>query len=194
MRILRILFYFLFVEIARDHLHRMGHHVVVGGVISPVHDAYAKKELAPATHRCSMLRLALQDSDWIRLCTWETRQNAWTRTRASLQYHQNLLNLFLFDTNDVRNNVPEEDLEWIPENIRNSEDQTPIQIKLLCGADLLESFGKSDLWMEEDVSPILFLKYLFHIRVFLFIQFHFCYTDRYNSWSTWTSCCYKRGL
>ncbi|XP_046820575.1 nicotinamide/nicotinic acid mononucleotide adenylyltransferase 1 isoform X1 [Vespa crabro] len=142
-------------EIARDHLHRMGHHVVVGGVISPVHDAYAKKELAPATHRCSMLRLALQDSDWIRLCTWETRQSAWTRTRASLQYHQNLLNLFLFDTNDVRNNVSKEDLEWIPENIRNSEDQTPIQIKLLCGADLLESFGKSDLWMEEDIDTIV---------------------------------------
>nr|KAF7434686.1 hypothetical protein H0235_002877 [Vespula pensylvanica] len=142
-------------EIARDHLHRMGHHVVVGGIISPVHDAYAKKELASATHRCSMLRLALQDSDWIKLCTWETRQSAWTRTRKSLQYHQNLLNLFLFDTNDIKNNIPKEDLEWIPENIRNCEDQTPIQIKLLCGADLLESFGKSDLWMEEDIDAIV---------------------------------------
>ncbi|KAL2720364.1 centrosome-associated protein 350 isoform X1 [Vespula squamosa] len=142
-------------EVARDHLHRMGHDIVVGGVISPVHDAYAKKELAPATHRCSMLRLALQDSDWIRLCTWETRQSGWTRTRSSLQYHQNLLNLFLFDTNDIKNNIPKEDLEWIPENIRNSQDQTPIQIKLLCGADLLESFGTSDLWIEEDIDAIV---------------------------------------
>lgn len=30
-------------EIARDHLHRMGQHVVIGGIISPVHDAYGKK-------------------------------------------------------------------------------------------------------------------------------------------------------
>ncbi|XP_015176642.1 PREDICTED: uncharacterized protein LOC107066500 [Polistes dominula] len=142
-------------EIARDHLHRMGNHVVVGGVISPVHDAYAKKELASVTHRCAMLRLALQNNDWIRLSSWETRQGGWTRTKISLQHHQNLLNLILFDTNDIRNNIPKEDLEWIPENIKNSPDQTPIQIKLLCGADLLESFGKCDLWMEEDIDAIV---------------------------------------
>ncbi|KAI4472644.1 hypothetical protein M0802_016618 [Mischocyttarus mexicanus] len=142
-------------EIARDHLHRMGNHVVVGGVISPVHDAYAKKDLAPITHRCAMLRLALQNNDWIRLSSWETRQSGWTRTKLSLQHHQNLLNLILFDTNDIRNNISKEDLEWIPENIKNSQDQTPIQIKLLCGADLLESFGKYDLWMEEDIDAIV---------------------------------------
>ncbi|XP_014599219.1 PREDICTED: uncharacterized protein LOC106784325 [Polistes canadensis] len=142
-------------EIARDHLHRMGNHIVVGGIISPVHDAYAKKELASVTHRCAMLRLALQNNDWIRLSSWETRQNGWTRTKISLHHHQNLLNLILFDTNDIRNHIPKEDLEWIPDNIKNSQDQTPIQIKLLCGADLLESFGKCDLWMEEDIDAIV---------------------------------------
>ncbi|KOX80677.1 Nicotinamide mononucleotide adenylyltransferase 1 [Melipona quadrifasciata] len=142
-------------EIARDHLHRMGTHVVVGGVISPVHDAYAKKDLAAATHRCAMLRLALQNNDWIYLSTWETRQNGWTKTRITLQYHQNLLNSVLFDSNNVKHNVSIEDLEWIPENVRNSPDRTPIQIKLLCGADLLESFGIYDLWAEEDIDAIV---------------------------------------
>ncbi|CAK9795735.1 Nicotinamide/nicotinic acid mononucleotide adenylyltransferase 1 [Anthophora plagiata] len=142
-------------EIARDHLHRMGTHIVVGGVISPVHDAYAKKELASATHRCAMLRLALQNSDWIRLSTWETRQNGWTKTRISLQHHQNLLNSVLFDANNIKHNIPNEDLEWIPENVKNSVDPTPIQIKLLCGADLLESFGTYDLWAEEDIDAIV---------------------------------------
>ncbi|XP_076759726.1 nicotinamide mononucleotide adenylyltransferase isoform X1 [Xylocopa sonorina] len=142
-------------EIARDHLHRMGTHIVVGGVISPVHDAYAKKELASSTHRCAMLRLALQNSDWIRLSTWETRQNGWTKTRISLQYHQNLLNSVLYDPNIMKHNIPIEDLEWIPENIKNSPDHTPIQIKLLCGADLLESFGTYDLWAEEDIDAIV---------------------------------------
>ncbi|XP_012146971.2 uncharacterized protein LOC100881101 isoform X2 [Megachile rotundata] len=142
-------------EIARDHLHRMGTHIVVGGVISPVHDAYAKKELASATHRCAMLRLALQNSDWIKLSSWETRQNGWTKTRISLQHHQNLLNSVLFDSNNIKHNVSSEDLEWIPENVKNCSDHTPIQIKLLCGADLLESFGTYDLWAEEDIDAIV---------------------------------------
>ncbi|XP_043248009.1 uncharacterized protein LOC122394887 isoform X1 [Colletes gigas] len=141
-------------EIARDHLHRMGTHIVVGGVISPVHDAYAKKELASASHRCAMLKLALHNSDWIRLSSWETRQNGWTKTRISLQHHQNLLNSVLFDSNNA-NHLPMEDLEWIPENVKNSSDRTPIQIKLLCGADLLESFGTYDLWAEEDIDAIV---------------------------------------
>ncbi|PBC25949.1 Nicotinamide mononucleotide adenylyltransferase [Apis cerana cerana] len=142
-------------KIARDHLHRMGTHIVVGGVISPVHDAYAKKELASATHRCAMLRLALQNNDWIRLSTWEIKQNGWSRTRITLQYHQNLLNSMVFDSNNIKHNIPIEDLEWIPENIKNSSDRTPIQIKLLCGADLLESFGIYDLWMDEDIDAIV---------------------------------------
>ncbi|XP_029671033.1 uncharacterized protein LOC115240187 isoform X1 [Formica exsecta] len=142
-------------EIARDHLHRMGTHIVVGGVISPVHDAYAKKELASATHRCAMLRLALQNSDWIRLSTWETRQNCWSKTRLCLQHHQNLLNSMLCNSNDIKHHLQMDDIEWIPENIKNSSDNTPIQIKLLCGADLLESFGICGLWLEEDIDTIV---------------------------------------
>ncbi|XP_011055066.1 PREDICTED: uncharacterized protein LOC105146473 [Acromyrmex echinatior] len=137
-------------EIARDHLHRMGTHVVVGGVISPVHDAYAKKELASATHRCAMLRLSLQNNDWIRLSTWETRQNCWTKTRICLQHHQNLLNSMLSNSNDIKHHLQIEDTDWIPENVKNSStDNTPIQIKLLCGADLL------GLWLEEDIDAIV---------------------------------------
>ncbi|KAL6445750.1 hypothetical protein ACFW04_000901 [Cataglyphis niger] len=142
-------------EIARDHLHRMGTHIVVGGVISPVHDAYAKKELANATHRCAMLRLALQNNDWIRLSTWETRQNCWTKTRLCLQHHQNLLNSMLYNSNDIKHHLQMDDTEWIPENVKNSSDNTPIQIKLLCGADLLESFGICGLWLDEDIDAIV---------------------------------------
>jgi len=35
--------WFLCVELARDFLHRMGGYDVIGGVISPVHDAYGKQ-------------------------------------------------------------------------------------------------------------------------------------------------------
>ncbi|KAH0557890.1 uncharacterized protein LOC123271185 [Cotesia glomerata] len=143
-------------EIARDHLHRMGTHMVVGGVMSPVHDSYAKKDLVVAEHRCAMLKLALQNNDWIRVSTWETRQNCWTRTRASLKHHQNLLNSVLQNSDgSIGNHIDIEDLEWIPENILNGQDRTPIQIKLLCGADLLESFGKPGLWADQDIDAIV---------------------------------------
>lgn len=132
----------------------MGSHVVVGGVISPVHDAYGKKDLASSTHRCAMLRLALQNSDWIRLSHWETQREGWTKTRVILQHHQNLLNSWVFDTQDVKHHSEIEDMDWIPEKIKNSAtmERNPIQVKLLCGADLLESFGTPGLWAEEDVS------------------------------------------
>ncbi|XP_066580904.1 uncharacterized protein Nmnat isoform X2 [Prorops nasuta] len=141
-------------ELARDHLHKMGSCIVVGGVISPTHDAYGKQDLVNAAHRCAMLRLALQNSDWIRLSTWETRQNGWTRTKASLQHHQNLLNSVVYDSSEIKS-LEIEDLEWIPENVKNSCDQPPIQIRLLCGGDLLESFGTYGLWLEEDIDAIV---------------------------------------
>nr|CAD7445376.1 unnamed protein product [Timema bartmani] len=75
-------------EIARDHLQRTCHHTVIGGIISPVHDGYGKKDLESATHRCNMTRLALQSSDWIRLSEWECHQDTWSRTKVVMQYHQ----------------------------------------------------------------------------------------------------------
>ena len=122
-------------------------------MISPVNDAYGKKELAAGEHRREMLRLALRDSDWIRLSTWELRQPGWTRTRCSLQHHQALLDALVQDR--ANSNLPdEEDLEWIPPCLRDpdTQDLGPVQIKLLCGGDLLESFATPGLWAEEDVS------------------------------------------
>ncbi|XP_068991655.1 nicotinamide/nicotinic acid mononucleotide adenylyltransferase 3 isoform X2 [Neodiprion pinetum] len=144
-------------EIARDHLHKMGSHIVIGGVISPVHDGYGKKELTSATHRCAMLRLALHNNDWIRLSDWETKREGWTKTRVTIQHHQNLLNSWLFDTHDIKHHSEIEDMDWIPANVRKdaNAEQNPIQVKLLCGADLLESFGTPGLWAEEDIDAIV---------------------------------------
>lgn len=120
---------------------------VVGGIVSPVHDAYGKKGLIPQTHRISMLKLALQTSNWIRISEWETQQEDWTRTRNVLQYHQNYLNSIIRDINGINiKDLP----SWVPENIRQIKD--PVQIKLLCGADLLESFATPGLWKTDDVS------------------------------------------
>ncbi|XP_058120967.1 nicotinamide/nicotinic acid mononucleotide adenylyltransferase 1 isoform X2 [Anopheles coustani] len=143
--------HFRMFEIARDHIQQMGLGQVVGGIVSPVHDSYAKKGLVSATHRCAMIKIGLKSSDWIHLSDWETQQEEWTRTRQVLQYHQNYINSYLKDTNGTINNqhIP----AWIPEGIKKTAGQ--VQLKLLCGADLLESFATPGLWKDEDLEAIL---------------------------------------
>lgn len=121
---------------------------VLGGIISPVHDAYGKKGLMSQTHRFSMLKIATQSSDWIRISEWEMQQEGWSRTKQTMQYHQNYLNSIIRDMNGLnsKSNLP----GWVPENIRQVKD--PVQLKLLCGADLLESFATPGLWDPDDVS------------------------------------------
>lgn len=140
-------------EIARDHLHRMGTHTVVGGFISPVHDAYAKNDLESATHRKEMVRLALRSSNWIKLSEWECNKESWSRTRDVLDYHQNHVNEILQVTMNDNSNFDEE-YNWSHDNVRNGFLDT-VGVKLLCGADLLESFGTPGLWSDADIEEIV---------------------------------------
>ncbi|XP_066998988.2 nicotinamide/nicotinic acid mononucleotide adenylyltransferase 3 isoform X1 [Anabrus simplex] len=142
-------------EIARDHLQRMEYHKVIGGVISPVHDEYGKKDLVSSTHRCAMLRHALRSSDWIRLSSWECQQESWSRTRVVLAYHQNQINAVLNDNLDSPNKKQRrEELHWVPDDVKYHSEGS-VRVKLLCGADLLESFGTPGLWSEEDIDTIV---------------------------------------
>lgn len=136
-----------FAELARDQIHQLGLGHVIGGIISPVHDAYKKEGLESSAHRLAMVKLGLQSSDWIKLSDWECQQEDWTRTRQVLQYHLNKLNV----SSDVNGNVP-----WLPNNFTATDQGNQgVQLKFLCGADLLESFAKPGLWKEEDLNVIL---------------------------------------
>lgn len=152
---------------------------MIGGVVSPVHDAYAKKGLVAAQHRAAMVKLALQSSKWVRLSDWECAdQLQWTKTRQVLQYHQvsehmalsklirflmnicfcvrqNYLNSYLHDTNGT--STPAIIPSWMPDDIRACRGNGAVQLKLLCGADLLESFAVPGLWREADVSKTIIL-------------------------------------
>lgn len=127
---------------------------MIGGVISPVHDAYGKDGLEPAMHRIAMVRIGLQSSSWIRVSDWESQQQGWSRTKHVLQYHQSVINSCLQgdingNSNGINNNgvlMP----DWLPPDLRDYADQ--VHLKFLCGADLLESFAKPGLWQDEDVS------------------------------------------
>ncbi|XP_037950052.1 nicotinamide/nicotinic acid mononucleotide adenylyltransferase 3 isoform X2 [Teleopsis dalmanni] len=135
-------------EIARDYFEMQGTHQVLGGVISPTHDSYGKKGLATAVHRIAMVKLALRSSNWIRVSDWEMHQSKWSRTIEVLQYHQNYINNYINGGND-NNKLP----GWLPNGLLDRCDR--VQLRLLCGADLLESFATPGLWANEDIEDIV---------------------------------------
>lgn len=54
--------------------------------------------------------------------------------------------------NSTKNDyVNDNEFNWIPEDVRINQ-TGPVKVKLLCGGDLLESFGTPGLWADEDVS------------------------------------------
>ena len=65
---------------------------------------------------------------------------------------QNQLNSLLNSNNESPNKRQRrDDLLWMPDDVKFSSGG-PLKVKLLCGADLLESFATPGLWTEEDVS------------------------------------------
>ncbi|KAH8382289.1 hypothetical protein KR009_002687 [Drosophila setifemur] len=141
-------------EIAKDHFEMQGSHKVVGGIISPTHDSYGKKGLASGLDRCAMVKLATHTSSWIRLSDWEVHQNQWMRTQAVLQHHQNFINNHINSNGaggdgETNNHLP----NWLPRELQERKD--PVRLKLLCGADLLESFAVPGLWEESDIEDIV---------------------------------------
>ncbi|XP_046448466.1 nicotinamide/nicotinic acid mononucleotide adenylyltransferase 1-like [Daphnia pulex] len=132
-------------ELAKDFLQKNDHEVL-GGIISPVHDQYGKKGLVTAEHRCSMLKLAVETSNWVNISEWETQQEGWTRTAESLKFYKKALN-------DINS-----EFDWakkIQAKMLDKEFPLNINLKLLCGADLIESFAVPGLWKDEDIEDIV---------------------------------------
>ena len=74
-------------ELAKDHLTGKGIRVL-GGIVSPVNDAYEKKSLTVnSSHRVKMVNLALQNYDFVKCSKWEAEQSQWMRTRAVLDHY-----------------------------------------------------------------------------------------------------------
>ncbi|GAB1285543.1 Nicotinamide/nicotinic acid mononucleotide adenylyltransferase 2 [Apodemus speciosus] len=105
-------------ERARDYLHKTGRFIVIGGIVSPVHDSYGKQDhcqtwlsgynqrtscppqpascsqrggLVSSRHRLIMCQLAVQNSDWIRVDPWECYQDTWQTTCSVLEHHRDLM-------------------------------------------------------------------------------------------------------
>ncbi|XP_062260333.1 uncharacterized protein LOC133968353 [Platichthys flesus] len=128
-------------ELARDHMHSTGQYQVVGGIVSPVSDSYGKQGLVLAKHRIAMAKLALQSSNWVTVDEWESQQPDWTETVVTMRYHYGRI----LKENEGR----------AGKHMNSNGDTTTLagpQLKLLCGADFLDTFKIPGLWQDEDVE------------------------------------------
>ncbi|KAK3230201.1 hypothetical protein Dsin_002082 [Dipteronia sinensis] len=116
-------------ELARDALNEEGY-CVIGGYMSPVNDAYKKRGLISAEHRIQLCNLACKSSKFIMVDPWEANQNNFQRTLTILSRIKKFL----------------------------SEDglisRESLKVMLVCGSDLLQSFGIPGFWIPEQVSTI----------------------------------------
>uniref|UniRef100_A0A0D9S8P3 Nicotinamide-nucleotide adenylyltransferase n=1 Tax=Chlorocebus sabaeus TaxID=60711 RepID=A0A0D9S8P3_CHLSB len=142
-----------------------GRYTVVKGIISPVGDAYKKKGLIPAYHRVIMAELATKNSKWVEVDTWESLQKEWKETLKVLRYlccdHTDLQNCHVPATtpslfclgNKVR--LSQKKKSKRAGEVEVKKFKTVPKVKLLCGADLLESFAVPNLWKSEDITQIV---------------------------------------
>ncbi|XP_019626031.1 PREDICTED: nicotinamide/nicotinic acid mononucleotide adenylyltransferase 3-like [Branchiostoma belcheri] len=159
-------------EIAKDFLEKSGKYIVIQGIISPVNDKYAKQGLLPANHRLAMCNLAVQSSDWIRVDPWESQQDQWLQTVKVMRHHKAKLEEQqhgLMETpskakkrklNTRTRSCSQSSVEDIAnenevEEINSRNNAGYIELKLLCGSDLLESFGTHGLWKDADIREIV---------------------------------------
>ncbi|XP_005721145.1 nicotinamide/nicotinic acid mononucleotide adenylyltransferase 3 [Pundamilia nyererei] len=125
-------------ELARDHMHSTGQYQVVGGIVSPVSDSYGKQGLVLAKHRVAMAELALQSSNWVTVDEWESQQPDWTETVVTMRYHYGRI------LKEYERSV----------GMHNNSDLSP-QLKLLCGADFLDTFKIPGLWRDDHVEELV---------------------------------------
>ncbi|KAM5142369.1 nicotinamide/nicotinic acid mononucleotide adenylyltransferase 1 isoform 2-T2 [Mantella aurantiaca] len=148
-------------ELARDYLHATGNYKVLKGIISPVSDGYKKKGLVEGPHRLSMARLATQTSDWIKVDPWECLKKDWTETVAVLRHHQQLVGMNNEENRDKKSGCRKGNKRKRDSNCQDthdhnfSESRAVPQVKLLCGADMLESLGTPNLWKPEHIVEIV---------------------------------------
>lgn len=129
-------------ELAKDHFEKVlsndGHKFVIEkGIFSPTNDKYGeKRNILKASIRVNMIKIGIINAkvnDWIFCDDWETKQSDWVPTINALNHQQQLIDAEYKDVDS---------------------DKKPT-IKLLCGADLIQSFAKPGLWKSQDIEDIV---------------------------------------
>lgn len=102
---------------------------VVGGILSPVSDAYGKPSLINSEHRVEMCRLACENDTFITVDSCEASQPTWTPTLQVLNH---------FD-----------------HEIKADPLCSEVKIMLIAGSDLVEGFKNETVWAAESVRGII---------------------------------------
>uniref|UniRef100_A0A8C2XFG3 Nicotinamide-nucleotide adenylyltransferase n=1 Tax=Cyclopterus lumpus TaxID=8103 RepID=A0A8C2XFG3_CYCLU len=142
-------------ELARDHMHSTGKYQVVGGIVSPVSDGYGKQGLVLARHRIAMAKLALQSSNWVTVDEWESQQPDWTATAVTMRCTTSelLIMAILYSQNK---SLTLRLSRRLPHCLTPPPPSGPCpQVKLLCGADFLETFRIPGLWQDDHVEEVV---------------------------------------
>ncbi|RVW50189.1 Nicotinamide/nicotinic acid mononucleotide adenylyltransferase [Vitis vinifera] len=160
-------------ELARDALRSEGY-CVIGGYMSPVNDAYKKRYsqlnslilacaavgLISAEHRIQMCDLACKSSEFIMVDPWEANQSTFQRTLTVLSRIKcSLCENGLIPR--VRNDLSLADQNLDVDTTRGGSAlnlllliEESLKVMLVCGSDLLESFGIPGFWITEQVTAI----------------------------------------
>lgn len=130
-------------ELARNYLqYDTKQFNIIGGYLSPVHDSYGKSSLIDSSHRYTMCHIALESHKWLNVSDIEIEQVQWTPTADVLSIYSNAINHQLQHQSSTKNSLPVH----------------PVNVLLLCGADLLSSVLVPNLWATEHLD-IIFGKY-----------------------------------
>ncbi|KAN0038821.1 hypothetical protein ACTA71_001012 [Dictyostelium dimigraforme] len=116
-------------EMAKDYFKN--EYQVIGGYLSPVGDGYEKKTLIESSHRTTMVELSIDDSDWLMMDRFESNKPIFTPTREVLDHIKLNVENYLKSSENIICNV---------------------NVKLVCGADLLGSFNIPKLWSDGDMD------------------------------------------
>lgn len=126
-------------EVTRDWTKFNTDYEIVGCFLSPVGDAYKKAGLASAHHRLQMCELATQDSELIDVDPWEGIMKEYQPTALVLDH-------FDYEVNEKLGGVRKS---------RDSEETVKVQVALLAGADLIQTFSTPGVWAAKDLDHIL---------------------------------------
>ncbi|KAJ3128271.1 hypothetical protein HK098_004846 [Nowakowskiella sp. JEL0407] len=125
-------------EMARDFINDGSKYEIMGGYFSPVSDAYGKSGLAKSKDRVKMCELAVEDSNWLMVDSWEASSVIYVPTVRVINHF-----------NEEINGTDELGL------LMDDGNRRYIQIMFLAGGDLIESFSKPNVWSVNDLIMIL---------------------------------------
>lgn len=132
---------------AREHIAHYKNYEVIGGYFSPVSSAYGKKDIIMGHHRVKMCEMAVEDSDWLMVDSWESRKE------KEITYTRDYIDR-VYDEVNKEGGIITPDGKYVKCSDKVGESKS-IHVMMVCGGDMVESFGVPGLWKDSDVYLLL---------------------------------------